>query len=172
MAENLDRIVASYGSGRVRESLDGGQQRRALGEEAEWFVEARELLERLQAAVGPSPTLSDSLHLLERKQVEQGLVEAWSYWHGGPGDPVEAARSLAAFLCAPGARALFDPDDPDDRVVHYAQALLRALLEAGLSVPLFNEERPLPPYLEGTLLAHHVNSYERFRGRGGGDTGA
>lgn len=165
MAESPDRIARRYGSSRVQASLDGGEQRRALGEEGEWFVEALQLLGQLQEADGGSyPMLPGAIDLLEHKRVEQGLVEAWTFWHGGPGDPVEAARALSAFLCASGAQALFNPDDPGDPVVHYTQALLRALLDAGLSVPLFGEERPLPPYLADTLLAHHVNSYERARG--------
>jgi hypothetical protein len=112
--------------------------------------------------------LPQAIELLERKQVEQGLVKAWTFWHGSQGDLVEAARSLSAFLSTSGSQALYDPDDPGDRVVHYTQALLRALLDAQVAVPLFDERRSLPPHLAGTLLAHYLNSYEQSRGGEGG----
>jgi hypothetical protein len=112
--------------------------------------------------------LSDVLDLLERKRVEQDLVKAWTYWHGGPGDLVEAAKALSAFLCASGSLALFDPDDPDDRVVLYAQLLLGALLDSELSIPLFGAQRSLPPHLSGTLLARYIDDYERSRVKGAG----
>ena len=58
---------------------------------------------------------------------------------------------------------LYDPDDPDDRVVRYTRAILRARLDARMAVPLFDDQRPMPVYLAGTLLAHYVSEYERFR---------
>jgi hypothetical protein len=165
MSETLDRIMEAYGSSRIRERLDGGQQRIALEQEAEWFAQAHELLVQLHEADGDSyPMLPHAIELLERKQLEQGLVEAWTFWHGGQGDLVEAARSLSAFLSTSSSQALYDPDDPSDRVVHYTQALLCALLDAKVAVPLFDEQRPLPSHLADTLLAQHVNSYERLRG--------
>lgn len=164
MSETADRIPEGYGSSQVKARLDGWQQRRALEQEAEWLAQTHELLVRLQEADGSSyPTLPEAIELLERKQVEQGLVEAWTFWHGGQGDPVEAARSLSAFLGASGAQSLYDPDDPGDRVVRYTQALLRALLEAGAAVPLFDDRQPLPLYLADTLLARYLSEYERFR---------
>lgn len=164
MSETVDGILEAYGSSRVKASLDGWQQQRALEEEAEWFAQTRELLVQLQEADGGSyPMLSRAIELLERKQVEQGLVKVWTFWHDGQGDPVEAAKSLSAFLCTSGAQALYDPDDPDDRLVQYTQALLRALLEARIAVPLFDDRRPMPLYLAGTLLARYLSEYERFR---------
>jgi hypothetical protein len=164
MSETVDPIVEAYGSARIKARLDGWQQQRALEEEAEWFAQAHALLVQLREADGSSyPTLSKAIELLERKQVEQGLVKAWTFWHGGQGDPVGAAKSLSAFLCTSGAQALYDPDDPDDRLVRYTQDLLRALLEAQVAVPLFDEQHPMPLYLADTLLAHYMSEYERFR---------
>jgi hypothetical protein len=164
MSETVDRITEMYGSSRVKARLDGWQQRRALEEEGEWFAQTHDLLVELQQADGASyPMLSEAIELLERKQVELGLVEAWTLWHGGQGEPVEAAKSLSAFLCTSGSQALYDPDDPDDRLVRYTQALLRALLDAQVAVPLFDDQRPLPLYLAGTLLARYLYDYERVR---------
>jgi hypothetical protein len=158
MSETPDQIMETYGSSRIKARLDGWQQRRALEEEAEWFAQTRELLVQLQQADGVSYLmLSEALELLERKQVEQGLVEAWTFWHGGQGDLVEAAKSLSAFLCASGSQVIYDPDDPDDRVVRYAQALLRALLGSQVAVPLFDDQRPMPLHLADTLLARYLS---------------
>jgi len=164
MSETVDRIIEAYGSSRVKARLDGWQQRRALEEEGEWFAQTHDLLVELQQADGASyPMLPKAVELLERKQIEQGLVEAWTFWHGGQGDPVEAAKSLSAFLCTSGSQAIYDPDDREDRVVRYTQALLRALLGAQVAVPLFDDQRPLPLYLAGTLLAGYLSDYERVR---------